>query len=137
MTHEEAYVEQLKYTNAQMLAWMDQLLDVPPDERPIIMLLGDEGPWTPEYRKNERGYDWRTASPEMLKLKFGIINAVYLPDQDPEEAGFYSSISLVNQFRVLFNAEFGLDLPLLSDRNYIWPDQSDIYTYIDVTDQVR
>jgi hypothetical protein len=137
MTHEEAYVEQLKYTNAQMLAWMDQLLDVPPAERPIIMLLGDEGPWTPGYRKNERGYDWRTASPEMLKMKFGIINAVYLPDQDPEEAGFYSSISLVNQFRVLFNAEFGLDLPLLPDRNYIWPDQSDIYTYIDVTDQVK
>jgi hypothetical protein len=137
LTHVEQYIEQLKYTNTQMLAWMDQLLDVPADERPIIMLLGDEGPWTPEYRKNERGYDWTTASPERLKMKFGIINAVYLPDKDPEEAGFYSSISLVNQFRVLFNAEFGLDLPLLPDRNYIWPDQSDIYTYIDVTDQVR
>jgi hypothetical protein len=137
LTHVEEYVEQLKYTNAQMLEWMDELLDVPPDERPIIMLLGDEGPWTPEYRKDERGYDWTTASPERLKMKFGIINAVYLPDQDPEEAGFYSSISLVNQFRVLFNAEFGLDLPLLPDRNYIWPNQSDIYTYIDVTDRVR
>jgi hypothetical protein len=136
LTHEEEYVEQLQYTNAQMLDWVDQLLDVPPDERPIIMLLGDEGPWPPGYRNDERGYDWTTASPEVLKEKFGIINAVYLPDQDPEEAGFYPSISLVNQFRVLFNAEFGLDLPLLPDRNYIWPNQSDIYTYIDVTDQV-
>jgi hypothetical protein len=137
MTHEEEYVEQLNYTNAQMLEWVDQLLDVPPDERPIIMLLGDEGPWPPGYRKNERGYDWTSAPPEVLKMKFGIINAVYLPDQDPVEAGFYSSISLVNQFRVLFNAEFGLDLPLVPDRNYIWPNQSDIYTYIDVTDSVR
>jgi hypothetical protein len=137
LTHEELYIEQLKYTNAQMLDWVDQLLDVPADEQPIIMLLGDEGPWPRGYRKDERSYDWRTASPEVLKMKFGIINAIYLPDKDPEEAGFYSSISLVNQFRVLFNAEFGLDLPLLPDRNYIWRDQSDIYTYIDVTDKVR
>jgi hypothetical protein len=137
LTHEEAYLEQLKYTNAQMLEWVDELLDVPADERPIIMLLADEGPWPTGYRRNERGYDWTTASPEVLKMKFGTINAVFLPDKDPEEAGFYSSISLVNQFRVLFNAEFGLDLPLLPDRNYIWPDQSDIYTYIDVTDQVK
>ena len=136
MTHEEQYVEQLEYTNTQMLAWMDQLLDVPADERPIIILAADEGPWTPQYRRNERGYDWTTATPEQLQMKFGILNAIYLPDQDPEEAGFYSSISLVNEFRVLFNAEFGLDLPLLPDRNYIWPDQSDIYTYIDVTDKV-
>lgn len=136
LTHEQQYVEQLKFTNTQMLAWVDQLLDVPPDERPIIILAADEGPWTLEYRRNERGYDWTTATPEQLQMKFGILNAVYLPDQDPEEAGFYSSISLVNEFRVLFNAEFGLDLDLLPDRNFIWPNQSDIYTYIDVTDKV-
>jgi len=137
LTHEQLYVEQLKYTNTQVLAWMDQLLDVPAAERPIIILAADEGPWPKGYRHDERGFDWTTASPEVLKQKFGILNAVFLPDQDPEEAGFYRGISLVNEFRVLFNAEFGLDLPLLEDRNYIWPDQSDIYTYIDVTDKVR
>ncbi|HEV8252558.1 MAG TPA: hypothetical protein VGQ66_04170 [Candidatus Limnocylindria bacterium] len=137
LPHEEQYIEQLKYTNIQMLAWMDQLLDVPEDERPIIVLAADEGPWPPGYRHDERGFDWTTASPAVLKQKFGILNAVYLPDQDPEEAGFYSGISLVNEFRVVFNAEFGLDLPLLPDRNYIWPDQSKIYQYIDVTDEVR
>jgi hypothetical protein len=68
--------------------------------------------------------------------KFGILNAVYLPDQDPEAAGFYSGISLVNEFRVIFNAEFGLKLPLLPDRNYIWPNQGEIYDYIDVTDKL-
>jgi hypothetical protein len=60
-----------------------------------------------------------------------------MPDKDPAEAGFYDTITPVNQFRALFNAEYGLDLPLLPDRNYIWPDQSEIYTYIDVTDKVR
>jgi hypothetical protein len=137
LTHEEEYVEQLKYTNAQMLKWVDQVLDVPAAERPIMVLLADEGPWPWGYRRDERGFDWTAASPEELKQKFGILNAVYLPDKDPEEAGFYDTITPVNQFRVLFNAEFGLDLPLLPDRNYIWPDQSDIYTYIDVTDKVR
>ena len=136
LTHEQAYVEQLKYTNAQMLEWVDQVLDVPQDERPIIFLLADEGPWPNGYRYDERGFDWTAASSQALKQKFGILNAIYLPDQDPEEAGFYSTITPVNQFRVLFNAEFGLKLPLLPDRNYIWPDQSDIYNYIDVTDKV-
>ena len=42
--------------------------------------------------------------PQALQQKFGILNAVYLPDQDPQKAGFYSSITPVNQFRVLFNA---------------------------------
>jgi hypothetical protein len=137
MTHEELYVEQLKYTNAQMLQWVDEVLDVPEAQRPIIFLLADEGPWTPDYRHNERGYDWTTASARDLRMKFGILNAVYLPDKDPEEAGFYPTITPVNQFRVLFNAEFGLDLPLLPDRNYIWPNQLDIYDFIDVTDKLR
>jgi len=120
-----------------MLEWVDEVLDVPQDERPIIFLLADEGPWPDGYRYDERGFDWSEASSQALRQKFGILNAIYLPDQDPEAASFYSTITPVNQFRVLFNAEFGLDLPLLPDRNYIWPDQSDIYNYIDVTDKVR
>jgi hypothetical protein len=137
LTHEQQYIEQLKYTNTQMLAWMDQLLNVPEAERPIIVLAADEGPWPAGYRHDERDFDWTTASPEVLMQKFGILNAVYLPGKDPEEAGFYPSISLVNEFRVIFNAEFGLNLPLLPDRNYIWPNQSKIYDYIDVTDKLR
>jgi hypothetical protein len=137
LTHEQQYVEQLKYTNAQMLAWLDEVLNVPQAQRPIIFLLADEGPWPKGYRQDELGFDWTTAPPQALKQKFGILNAVYLPDQDPRKAGFYSSITPVNEFRVLFNAEFGLKLPLLPDRNYIWPKQSDIYDFIDVTDKVR
>jgi hypothetical protein len=137
LTHEQQYVEQLKYTNTQMLKWLDEVLNAPAAQKPIIFLLADEGPWPNGYRNSERSFDWTTASLQELKQKFGILNAIYLPDQDPQEAGFYSTITPVNQFRVLFNAEFGLDLPLLPDRNYIWPDGSDIYTYIDMTDKVR
>ncbi len=137
MSHEQQYVGQLQYTNTQMVAWVDQLLDVPEDQRPIIMLLADEGPWPNGYRYNERTYDWTSATPTELAQKFGILNAVYLPGKSAEEAGFYPSITPVNEFRVLFNAYFGLDLPLLPDRNYIWPNQSDIYNLIDVTDRLE
>src|SRR4029078_11768743 len=41
LTHEQQYIEQLKYTNTQVLAWMDQILDVPADQRPIIILAAD------------------------------------------------------------------------------------------------
>lgn len=46
------------------------------------------------------------------------------------------SITPVNTFRALFHAYFGLDLPLLPDRNYIWPDQGDIYNLVDVTERL-
>jgi hypothetical protein len=136
LTHAQQYVEQLKYTNTQLLAWVDQLLDVPADQRPIIVLLADEGPWPNGYREDEVGFDWTTASASDLKQKFGILNAVYLPGKTAKEVGFYDTISEVNEFRVIFNAYFGLKLPLLPDRNYIWPDQSHIYDLIDVTDKV-
>lgn len=70
------------------------------------------------------------------KEKFSILNAVYLPGMTAQQAGFYPTITPVNEFRALFNAYFGLDLALLPDRNYIWPNQSDIYTYIDVSDKL-
>lgn len=136
LTHEQQYVEQLKFTNAQLLAWVDQLLGVPADQRPIIVLMADEGPWPNGYRQNERAFDWTKASALDLRQKFGILNAVYLPGKSAEKVGFYDSISEVNEFRVIFNAYFGLKLPLLPDRNYIWPNQSDIYNFIDVTDKV-
>ena len=136
LTHAQQYVEQLKFTNAQLLAWVDQLLNVPADQRPIIVLMADEGPWPDGYTADEYGFDWTTASPQDLAQKFGILNAVYLPGKSAQTVGFYDTISEVNEFRVIFNAYFGLQLPLLPDRNYIWPDQSHLYDLIDVTDKV-
>ena len=60
-----------------------------------------------------------------------------MPSKTPAQAGLYPSITPVNQFRVLFGSYFHLDLPLLPDRNYIWPNQKDIYTLIDVSDKVQ
>ena len=50
-------------------------------------------------------------------------NAVYYPDGDYR--GLYDSISNVNQFRVVFNKLFRLDLPLLKDSTILLLDKTD------------
>jgi len=130
------YVDQTRFTNAQMLAWVDSLLDVRESERPIVIIQADEGPFPIRYARNEKAFDWTTATPEELEHKFGILSAFYLPGKTADEAGLYDSITPVNQFRAIFHAYFGLDLPLLPDRNWIFIDQKHIYTEVDVTDRV-
>ncbi len=131
------YVDQMQFANAQVLAWLDKLLDVPPDRQPIVIIQSDEGPFPPRYAANEAGFDWTTATPEELEHKFGILSSFYLPGKTPQEAGLYDSITPVNQFRAIFHAYFGLNLPLLPDRNWIFTNQAHIYTELDVTDEVR
>ena len=135
-TYQANYVEQLRFANAQLLAWIDKVLDVPAADRPIIILQSDEGPWTNSYRRNERSFDWLTATADELKEKFGILSAFYLPGTTPEQAGLHDTITPVNTFRAVFHTYFGLNLPLLPDRNFVWPDQGDIYTLVDITDKL-
>jgi len=130
------YVDQLRFANAKVLEWLDSLLDVPPDERPIVVIQADEGPFPSRYAKNEGAFDWTTATPEELEHKFGILSAFYLPDRTAEEAGLYDSITPVNQWRAIFHSYFGLDLPLLPDRNWIFTNQLHIYDELDVTEKV-
>jgi len=136
-SREANYVDQAQFANAEILAWLDSLLDVPPEQRPIVIVQADEGPFPIRYARNERAFDWTTAAPEELEMKFGILSAFYLPGKTPEEVGLYDSITPVNQFRAIFGAYFGLDLPLLPDRNWIFVDQAHIYTEVDVTEAVR
>ncbi len=131
------YVDQMRYANAQVLKWLDSLLDVPADERPIVVVQADEGPFPIRYARDEGAFDWTTATPDELEEKFGILSAFYLPGKTPEEAGLYDSITPVNQWRAIFHAYFGLDLPLLPDRNWTFTDQLHIYDQIDITDKVR
>jgi hypothetical protein len=65
----------------------------------------------------------------------GILNAYYLPGTG--QAGLYPSITPVNSFRVVFNAYFGTDLPILPDRSYIFTNQLHLYDFRDITDLLR
>lgn len=131
------YLRQLEYTNERILGLVDRLLDRPPDERPIILLQADEGPFPARYDGNEWNFDWRTATTEELEEKFAILSAYHLPGVDPEEAGLYPDITPVNSFRVIFDAYFGADLGLLPDQIFAHRSQQDFYEFFEVTDRLR
>jgi hypothetical protein len=111
----QRFSEQLTFTNDRMLAILDDLLSVPEAERPVIIVQADEGPY-PSDLEDQTRHDWTTATPEEREIKFGILNAWYVPDG--RDIGLYPEISPVNTFRLLFNAYFDTDLPLLPDESF-------------------
>jgi hypothetical protein len=130
----ENYRRQLLYTDRQVEAVIAPLLALPADRRPIIIIQSDEGPFPPRYTKFGLNLDWTTATSAELEQKFGILDAIYLPDG----ATFPSpAFTPVNTFRWLFSRYFGADLPLLPDRVFISRFGNHEYDFIDVTDKLR
>jgi hypothetical protein len=126
----------MEYVNARILTLVDRLLARPAADRPVIILQADEGPFPVRYDADEWRFDWHGATTEELEEKFGILNAYHLPGVDPVEAGLYPSITPVNSFRVVLNAYFGTDLPLLEDRIFAHRSQQDFYDFFEVTDEL-
>ena len=112
----DGWQRQLEYTNARLRTFLEGLLALPPDEQPIIVLQADEGPWTDRYGADKVGYDWDTATPEELEIKFGIMNAWYVPG-GTDALGLDPAQTAINTFPILFGRYFGLDgYDLLPDR---------------------
>ena len=133
-SEEQKYVEQLKWTNQRVLEMIDHLLDVPPGEEPIIIVQADEGPWPARFRADQTNFAWLEATPDEVARKFGILNAYHLPGVSGSELnalGFYDRISPVNLFRIVFNAYFGTDLPMLPDVTYLSPDYDHMYDLVE------
>lgn len=127
----ELFIRQLEWTNRRVLEAIDRLLDVPPGEEPIILLQSDEGPWPPEFTEDQRSFDWLEATPEQLQQKFGILNAFHLPGVDAAAAGVTDRTSPVNEFRIVLNAYFDADLPILPDRVWLSPDYARMYDFVE------
>jgi hypothetical protein len=116
----DAYEAQLRYVDGRIKALVERLLALPESERPIVVLTADEGP----YPKNIEGnpviggpdvdYDWSTVSDDELRIKYGILHAMLLPDG--EGVRVPQSLTAVNTFRFLFSAYLGADMPLLPNR---------------------
>lgn len=132
----ESYRRQLSYANTRMLQMVDHILaESGPDA--VIMLQADEGPFPARYRADEWGFQWQEASDAELEEKFGILYAMRVPGADLESAGFHDAITPVNTFRIIFNARFGTDLPLLPDRVLAHENLSHFYDFFDITDRLR
>jgi hypothetical protein len=77
--------------------------------RPLIIVVqGDHGPGS--------RLSWRNWRESFLPERMSILNAYYFPDQDYQH--LYPEVTPVNTFRIILDRYFGMDYPLLADRNY-------------------
>ena len=117
---QESYEAQMRYLDTRIEALVDRLLDVPEEERPIIVLMADEGPYPKRYEGNplvkgpDPDFDWSSITDEELRIKYGILHAMLLPGVD--EGAIPDEMTSVNTFRFLLSTYFGADLPPLPNR---------------------
>ena len=124
---EELLKAQLQFTNDRIRETIAALLDHPPEEQPIIVITGDEGPFLCG------NLDCIDGTPRTYGIRFGTLRAYFLPGLDYEVP---ADDSAVNIFRMLFREYFGADLPDLPNRSYDWPDNDHLYDFRDVTDEL-
>jgi Sulfatase len=132
MAHE--YAGMVTYANSQIMKFVDSVMKLPEEQRPIIVLAADEGPYPARYNVDTNNFDWAQSTNDELRLKYGILNAFYMPGL--ADTGLYKTITPVNDFRLIFSKYFGADLPLLPDRIYTSKAKARPYDFTDVTDRI-
>jgi hypothetical protein len=120
----ELYAGQLDYASRRIKEIVADLLAGPDDSDPIVIVAADEGPLMC------RSTDCPSMTPEYYAVRFGILNALYLPGV---ETPLPSTFTAVNTFRVVLREYFGANLELLPDHSYTWPDNDHIYDFREVT----
>jgi hypothetical protein len=131
----QLFEDQLAYANSRIKEIIGGLLDVPEDERPIIILQADEGPETNKYRATrDTTWDWTTATTDDVETKFGILNAWYLPPG--VDVGLYPGQTSINTFPLLFRDYFGLDYDLREDRVFGSRHYGTPYDLVELTDKL-
>jgi hypothetical protein len=135
LSAKEQLHRQLDYTNSRIREFVDGLLALPEASRPIVILQADEGPETVFYNQTRNStFDWGQASDEDIEVKYGILNAWFLPGG--EDLGLYPTQTAINTFPILFSRYFGLDYALLPDRVYAPSRYYRSYDIKDVTDRL-
>jgi len=99
-----AYIQQLVFANKVIKRIVDEILRQNGREC-IIMLQGDHA--------------FRFFNPAKKQEEFENLNAWYFPNRDYHLLN--DSLSSVNSFRLLLNAQFGQDLPILKDSSIFLP----------------
>ncbi len=130
----ESYRRQLTYANTRLLSLIDRILVSDPNA--VILLQSDEGPFPAHYADDEWGFEWEDATDAELEEKFGILYAMRVPGADLEAEGFHDRLTPVNAFRIILNARFGTELPLLPDRTWSHFDLYRFYEMFEITDRL-
>ncbi len=130
----EGYAGQVEFLHKEIVQLVDRLLSVPEARRPIVLIQSDEGVKDLAWPYPEK-LSWAKASDKLLKIKFPILSAYYLPGTG--NAGLYPSISPVNSFRLILNNYFKTDLRMLPDEYYAVGSGEDTYRFVRVTDRLK
>lgn len=134
----EGQAAQLAYTNDRIRGLVSSLLSVPPEERPIIIIEADEGPYPERYNRDQTNFDWSIATDQELATKFGVLTAMYLPgDASADAPAPYPDMTVINTFPIVLDRYFGERIPLLPDRSYTSRTWARPYDLTDVTDRLR
>lgn len=124
--YRNAYRSQVAFINQKLMEMVDRIQDS--DRSSVIIIQADHGP--------RMGFGTNPSAevrPEDVNLRFqeaySILNAIYLPeDLNPE---FYSSMTPVNTFRLIFNEMFDARLNLEPDDSYF----EENYAFENATDK--
>jgi hypothetical protein len=132
-----AYVEYLRFFNSAVSGIFDQQQQRRADggRGLIFVIQSDEGPFPRAIREQGKNYDFFALSPADLKMKMGILNAVYLPGH-PEREQYPPGLSLrtpINNWRIIFSHLTGADPEPLPDRLFIFQDKNHIYGFREVS----
>ena len=117
------YSAQVQFVNQRMQQVIDAIL-ANSSQPPVIIIQGDHGPGS--------RLVWDSPPQTCLWERTPILNAYFLPGEG--KSLLYSSISPVNSFRVVLNAYFRTDLPLLPDATYFTSHRLERQA-IDITNQ--
>jgi hypothetical protein len=125
---------QLAYTNDMLQRFLEPLLALPEEERPIVILQADEGPYPRRLAREQRRFDWAEATEEELITKFGILNAWLLPGPEGE-APLPADMTAVNTYPELLRRYFGADIPDQPDR-VLASSVDTLFETVDVTGRI-
>lgn len=128
----ENYTNQVECINKKIMAAIGTI-QKNSKKPPVIIIQSDEGPPFLRTRLPEED-GWKDASNDLLKQKMPVFAAYYLPGVSQAELTSFSSS--VNIFRKIFNSYFKTNFAMLEDKSFVFPDVSDLYNFIDVTDRV-
>ena len=103
----QAYLEQLKFGENEVVGLIDKILSEAKQSKPIIIVQSDHGP-----ASNEAGFNTNYVNERMR-----ILNAFYLGEpNNPVHPPV--GITPVNSFRWILNRYFGTNLPMLENHAF-------------------
>nr|WP_298683136.1 hypothetical protein [uncultured Dongia sp.] len=140
LTRSQNYVAQIGYANTRLVALLDRIAES--GRASVIIVQADEGPWPEAFAGDERSLgldttnvDWSKADTRQLREKMLILLAIKGAAANDLQLG--ATATPVNLYRQIFARYFGLDLPPLPDRSFLFQDRGHPYRFIDISDRLR